>query len=141
MRAIASVLTLFLFTGCGSAEVEREAPAAPAKAAPAKEAPKAAAPAGDALDVVTLNKDRESHVGGTVEVKGYYLGTTKQGDQVNISVAQVPEIGTKDGLLCVGEAGDGAFDGLVQKQEIRVSGTVSDKAFFGRAMLDGCKIL
>jgi len=135
---------------CGSAEVEVETPEEAAEEAePEPEPEKAPAAKGPGLKVDVLNEKRADHVGKAVTVSGFYSSTTKQGnpvEQINISVLSAPESTGADGektpkLLCIAKPENEAmFDGLVQKSEITVSGTVDENDFFGGAMLNDCVI-
>jgi len=135
---------------CGSAEVEVETPEEPAEEPePEPEPEKAPAAKGPGLKVDVLNEKRADHVGKTVTVSGFYSSTTKQGnpvEQINISVLSGPESTGADGektpkMLCIAKPENEAmFDGLTQKSEITVSGTVDENDFFGGAMLNDCVI-
>jgi hypothetical protein len=136
---------------CGSVEVEVEEPTEEPteEPEPEPEPEKAPAAAGPGMKVDELNDHRADHVGKTVTVSGFYSSTTKQGnpvEQINISVLSGPEANQENGektpkLLCIATPENEAmFDGLTQKSEITVSGTVDDKDFFGGAMLRDCVI-
>jgi len=116
--------------------------AAPKKSA---EPAKSAAPKDDAagMTATELNKgyeaDKAKWEGKEVAVKGFYMGMTKQGDQVNVSVYTEASIDA-DSVLCVFPADVAAkLDKKMQKEPIAVKGTV-DGLFFKKVKLKDCKL-
>ncbi len=150
MKVLGASALFMGLVACGSVEVETheepeaEEPEAEPEPEPEPEAPAATGPG---MKVNELNDARADHVGKTVTVSGFYSSTTKQGnpvEQINISVLSGPESTQEDGsktpqILCIATPDNEAmFDGLMQKSEITVSGTVEEKDFFGGAMLKDC---
>jgi len=134
---------------CGSVEVEIDDDEVEKVEEPEPAPEKAPAAKGPGMKVDELNDHRADHVGKMVTVSGFYSSTTKQGnpvEQINISVLSGPESTQADGektpkLLCIATpANEAMFEGLTQKDEITVSGTVDDKDFFGGAMLSDCVV-
>ena len=121
---------------------------ATATPAPPKPAAAAAKPAGATKlpDVMTSEQavaqfkaDKASMMGQKVKIKGFYMGYTKQGDQLNVDVSPKPDVATS-GPLCIFPASAKAvLDKLSQKSSFTVSGTVEGD-FFSRPKLTGCKL-
>lgn len=147
MRTLLLTLTTsLLLAACGGDKPATPAtqappPATAAQAQPAPAPTAAPAPAAGTLSVDKLNAERASFVGKTVTVEGFMLGTTTQGEQVNVSVGKTGDIGTKEAILCIAPAASkDTFMKVTQKSAIKVSGTVASDAFFDKAKLTGCAI-
>ena len=77
--------------------------------------------------------------GKRLRVRGYYLGTTPEGDKLNAQLAPAADIMSK-GPLCVFPASaKPALDKLKDKSLFTASGTVTGD-FFGRPLLSDCTV-
>ena len=140
MRFISILGLAFGLAACSGETATPEPEPAP-EPAPEPEPEPEPAPAGDAVDVAKLNAEREAHVGKTVAVTGFYMGTTKQGDpveQLNVSVHASEDMGSESILCVASPEHDAAFSALTQKDSITVTGTVAEEDFLGKAKLTDC---
>ncbi|APR76527.1 Hypothetical protein A7982_01874 [Minicystis rosea] len=83
--------------------------------------------------------DKASMMGQKVKIKGYYMGYTKQGDQLNVDISPQPDVASKGPLCIFPASAKAALDKVSQKSTITASGTVEGD-FFGRPKLTGCKL-
>ncbi len=82
-------------------------------------------------------KDKAALSGKQVSVKGVYMGLTKQGEQVNVSLYSDASPAA-DRVLCVfPSAALPQIEALSQKDEISATGTV-DGEFFNKVKLSAC---
>jgi hypothetical protein len=123
-------------TPAASAAIGEPAPAA------TQEPPKAAADDSGAMGPNALNEAFKADKGKwekkEVRVKGFFMGSTTQGDQVNVSVYNEAAI-SADSVLCVFAKDDAEqVTKLFQKNPLTVTGVV-DGTFFDKVKLKDCK--